>query len=332
MKVLIADKFEASGVEGLRQAGCEVVCEPDAGAAGLAAALTKHAPRVLVVRSTKVPAAAVRAAADAGVQLIVRAGAGVDNIDVGSATGMGLRVCNCPGMNADAVAELALGLLIACDRRLVEQTLDARAGLWNKKEYARTGAGGARGLKGSTLAVVGAGAIGRAVVRRAVAFEMRVVVWSRSITPEHARDLGASWGGNDTPALLDLASRADAVTIHLPLAPDTRGLIGRSFLDRMKPGAILVNTSRGGIIDESALRDAVASKGLRAGLDVYEDQPSAAQTPAGDWTSATARVPGVVCTHHTGASTSQSQEAVAREVVRIITIFRETGRAENAVN
>lgn len=332
MKVLIADKFEKSGVEGLRKAGCDVVSEPDAGVEGLPAALATHTPHVLVVRSTKVPAASVRAAADAGVKIIIRAGAGVDNIDVGAATGVGVRVCNCPGMNADAVAELAMGLIIACDRRIVEQTQDARAGLWNKKEYGRTGAGGARGLKGATLAVVGAGAIGRSVVRRAIAFEMRVVVWSRSITPEHARDLGASWGGNDTPALLELAARADAVTIHLPLATDTRGLIGRSFFDRMKPGAIIVNTSRGGIIDESALRDAVANKGIRAGLDVYEDQPAAGQTHAGEWKNATTRVPGVVCTHHTGASTEQAQEAVAREVVRVVTIFRESGRIENAVN
>jgi D-3-phosphoglycerate dehydrogenase len=332
MKILIADKFEKVGLEGLTALGCEVVSEPEAGVEGIPAALAVHTPEILVVRSTKVPAASVKAAAAAGVRVIVRAGAGVDNIDVGAATGVGIKVCNCPGMNAIAVAELTFGLLLACDRRIVEQTADARSGMWNKKEYGKTGGGGARGLKGMTLGVVGAGAIGRAVVKRAVAFEMNVLIWSRSITKDHARDLGAAWGGNDTPALLDLAGRCDAVTIHLPLASDTKGLIGSAFFDRVKHGAIILNTSRGGLIDEAALRDAIKTKGLRAGLDVFEGQPSAAQTAPGEWTSETARTPGVVATHHSGASTAQSQDAIAREVVRMVEVYKSSGRVENAVN
>jgi len=326
VKILVADKFEKAGIEGLKATGAEVAYEPEAGAS-LATAVAKAVPEVLIVRSTKVPAAAMDAAP--GLKGIVRAGAGVDNIDVGSATSRGIKVCNCPGMNAVAVAELAMGLLLACDRRIVEQTAEARAGNWNKKDFSKTGLGGARGLKGSTLGVVGAGAIGRAVVRRALAFDMRVLAWSRGISPEHTRDLGAEWAGEDTPALLDLAGKCDAITIHLPLAPDTKGLIGKSFFDRMKPGAYIINTSRGGVIDEAALREAIKSKGLRAGLDVFEDQPATAQAP---WASETARTPGVVCTHHTGASTDQAQMAVAEETVRIVRVFRETGRFENCVN
>lgn len=332
MKVLIADKFERVGVDGLKALGLEVVCEPDAGVDGIPAALEKHRPDVLVVRSTKVPAASVKAAGAVGVKVILRAGAGVDNIDVGTATGVGVAVCNCPGMNAVAVAELTFGLLLACDRRIVEQTIDARAGMWNKKEYSRTGmgkGGGAKGLKGMTLGVVGAGAIGRAVVKRAVAFEMHPVVWSRGITKEHCTDLGAGWGGTETPDLLTLAGLCDAVTIHLPLAADTKGLIGTAFLAAMRPGAIIINTSRGGIIDEAALCEAIAAKGLRAGLDVWENQPS---PPTGPWASTTAANPGVVGTHHVGASTGQAQDAVAREVVRIIEVYRDTGRVENRVN
>lgn len=332
MKVLIADKFEKVGIEGLKALGCEVISIPDAGVEGIPTALAAHSPQVLVVRSTKVPAASVKAAAAAGVKLIIRAGAGVDNIDVGTSTGVGIKVANCPGMNAIAVAELTFALLLAADRRLVEQTLDARNGQWNKKEYGKTGPTGARGLKGMTLAVVGAGAIGRAVVKRAVAFEMIPMIWSRSITKDHAKDLGAQWGGNDTPALLELASKADAVSIHLPLAPDTKGLIGKSFLDRMKPNAILINTSRGGLIDEAALREAIAAKGIRAGLDVWENQPSAPTTEPGGWTNETARLPGVIATHHTGASTDQAQDAIAREVVRMVEVYKATGRFENAVN
>lgn len=332
MKILVADKFEKVGLEGLKALGCDVVSEPDAGVDGIPAALEKHKPKVLVVRSTKVPAASVKAAAAAGVAVIIRAGAGVDNIDVGAATGVGIKVANCPGMNAIAVAELTMGLLLACDRRIVDQTLEARSGRWNKKDFGKTGAGGAKGLKGMALGVVGAGAIGRALVRRAVAFDMKVSIWSRSITKEHCRDLGAEWGGNDTPALLDLAARSDAVTIHLPLAPDTKGLIGKAFFDRVKPGAYIINTSRGGLIDEAALRDAIAAKGLRAGLDVWESQPPATQTNPGEWGSETAKLTQVVSTHHTGASTDQAQDAVAREVIRMVDVYKSSSKVENSVN
>lgn len=327
LRILVADKFEKSGLEGLKALGCEVVSEPDAGADGIPAAVARVKPQILVVRSTKVPAASIEKFE--GVVAIFRAGAGVDNIDVKAATGRGIKVCNCPGMNAVAVAELTLGLLIACDRRIVDQTIQAREGKWNKKEFGKTGLGGAKGLKGSTLGVIGAGAIGRAVVKRALAFDMRVVVWSRSITKDHARDIGAEWGGTDTPALLALAAQCDAVTVHLPLAADTKGLIGAEFISKLKPGAIVLNTSRGGVIDEVALREAIASKGLRAGLDVFSEQPSGTEGP---WDSATARSNAVTATHHSGASTNQSQEAIAGEVVRMVKVYQGSGKIENAVN
>lgn len=322
MKVLIADKFEKAGIDGLKALGCAVLNEPGAGADGLGAALAAHTPDALVVRSSKVPAAAIAGAR--GLKLIVRAGSGVDNVDVPAATAAGIAVCNCPGMNAVAVAELTLGLLLCCDRRIPDQTIDARAGRWNKKEYAK-----ARGLKGLTLGVVGVGAIGRAVIKRAVAFEMRVLAWSRGITREHAHDLGAEWGGTDTPALHALAAKCDAISVHLPATDSTKKLIGREFLAAMKPGAYLVNTSRGSLVDEAELREAIAAKGIRAALDVYESQPAATE---GAWDCPTAKLPWTVCTHHAGASTDQAQAAVADEVVRIVRVFRDTGRAENCVN
>lgn len=325
MKILIADKFEKSGVEGLKSLGCDVAYEPESGPA-VGDALARVAPEVLIVRSSKVQAPAIEKSS--GLRLIIRAGAGVDNIDVPAATKKGIKVCNCPGMNAIAVAELAMGLLLTCDRRIPDQTIDARTGTWNKKEYGSK----SKGLKGSTLGVVGAGNIGRAVVKRALAFEMRVVVWSRSITREHARDLGAEWGGVDTPALHDVASISDAITLHLPLAPDTKGLIGKAFFDRMKPGSYIINTSRGGVIDETALREAVKTKGIRAGLDVVELQPATASTAPGEWASETVRTPGVYATHHTGAATDQAQNAVAEETVRIVKVLRATGKFENCVN
>jgi D-3-phosphoglycerate dehydrogenase len=326
MRVLVADKFEKSGLEGIKALGVELVSLPDAGAEGIPAAIQEHKPDVLVVRSTKVPAGTIAKAswAGGGVKLIIRAGAGVDNIDTAAATAAKIHVCNCPGMNSVAVAELTMGLLLACDRRIAEQTADSRGGKWNKKEYSKS-----RGLKGMTLGVVGCGAIGMSVIKRAIAFEMRVLAWSRSITPEMARQLGAEFGGRDTPSLHDMAARCDAVTIHLPLAPDTKGLIGANFFERMKPGSYFINTSRGDVVDEASLRAAISAKNLRAGLDVYANAPAATE---GTWENETVKLPGVVSTHHIGASTNQAQEAVAAETVRIIDVFARTGRAENCVN
>lgn len=325
MRVLIADKFEKSGIEAIKALGCDVVNEPEAGAGDLPGVITRVEPSVLVVRSSKVKPDAIRAGSM--LKVIVRAGAGYDNIDVPTASAAGIFVCNCPGMNAVAVAELTMGLLVAVDRRICEQTSDAANGKWNKKEYSK-----ARGLKGMTLGVVGAGAIGRAVMKRALAFEMRVLAWSRSITKEHARDLGAEWAGTDTPALWDLAGKCDAVTIHLPAAPDTRQIIGREFLSRMKDGAYLINTSRGSLIDETALLEIARAKKLRYGVDVYESAPAEA---AGPWQCKLAQADGGVVralTHHVGASTDQAQTAVAEETVRIIKVFKESGKAENCVN
>jgi D-3-phosphoglycerate dehydrogenase len=322
MRVFVADKFEKAGLDGLKALGCEVINDPNAGATGLAGLVASHDPQVLVVRSTKVTSAVFETASN--LKLIVRAGSGVDNIDVASATKRRVAVCNCPGMNAVAVAELTMGLLLCCDRRIPDMCASAKADNWNKKEFSK-----ARGLKGSTLAVIGVGAIGQEVIKRAVAFGMNVVAWSRGITPQHASALGCEFGGTDTPALLSLAKRADAVSVHLPLADSTKKLFNKDFFAAMKSGAYFINTSRGGVVDEAALRDAIASKGIRAGMDVWENQP--AETEAG-WHSDTAYMPGVYASHHVGASTDQAQVAVAHETVRIVKLWKDDGRAVNCVN
>lgn len=327
LNVLIADKFEKAGVEGIRALGCEVTLEPEVGTEKLPEAIARVKPEVLIVRSTKVPAKVIESAG--GLKVIIRAGAGVDNIDVGAASAKGIKVCNCPGMNAVAVAELTMGLLLACDRRIPDQVAMLRGGQWNKKEFGRTGPGGARGLKGMTLGVVGVGAIGQEVIKRARAFGMHVVAWSRGITPQHASALDCEFGGIDTPALLALAARSDAISVHLPLTDTTRKLFNKAFFDAMKPGAYFINTSRGPVVDEAALRDAVKGKGIRAGLDVWDGQPG---EPAGAWDSETAKLPGVYGTCHSGASTDQAQQAVAAETVRILKVYRDTGRVENCVN
>lgn len=320
-KVLVADKFESVGLDGLRSAGCEVVYQPEAGAKDLAAALAAADPAVLVVRSSKTPRAAIDAAPS--LRGVIRAGAGYDNIDCPAAKARGVAVCNCPGMNAAAVAELVFAMLLALDRRVVEQTVELRAGRWNKKVYSV-----ARGLAGTTLGVVGVGAIGREVIRRAKAFAMNVTAHSLNMNPDRALDLGVGYGGRNRAELLDMLRGCDAVTVHVAANAESEKMCDAAFFDAMKPGAAFINTSRGSVVDEPALLAAAAAKGLRIGADVFAGEPSGGEAP---WTSPLAALPRFVGTHHVGASTEQAQLAVAHEVVRIVRLWAETGRWENRV-
>ena len=318
MKVLIADKFQAGGIEELKNAGCEVVFEPDTSADQLADVLAKQQPKVLVVRSTKVSAAAIQAGEQ--LALIVRAGAGYDSIDVAEASRRGVYLANCPGKNSVAVAELAWGLILACDRRIPDQTADLRAGNWNKKEYAK-----AAGLKGRTLGVIGTGQIGMAIAQRGKGFEMNVVGWSRSLTADKAEQLGIGF----CESLQQLAQESDVVSVSVAANAETSQLIDAAFLSHMKPGAFLINTSRGSVVDQSALEAAITEKGIRAGLDVYADEPGSG---VADFSANIVGMPGVFGTHHVGASTDQSQEAIAAEAVRVILTYIDTGNVENCVN
>jgi len=333
MKVLIADKFEQSGVEGLKAAGCDVVYEPDLKDESLTQAIAATAADVLVVRGTKVTTSML----DAGrLSLIVRAGAGYNTIDVAGASTRGIYVSNCPGKNAIAVAELAFGLILALDRRIPDNVAELRAGTWNKKEFSR-----AQGLFGRTLALLGVGAIGQEMIRRAAGFGMNVVIWSRRfdgqnrpMTDVEARELGVEPALRTiaidlAPTPADAAARADVVSLHVALGPETKHLVDAALLARMKPGAMLVNTARGEVVDYAALAAAVTARGLRVGLDVYANEPSAATAPFSD---ALAALPGVYGTHHIGASTDQAQEAIAAETVRIVRSYKETGRVPNVVD
>lgn len=333
MKVVIADKFEQSGIDGLRKAGCEVLYEPDLKDAALAAAIRKTAAEVLVVRGTKVGTEVL----DAGhLSLIVRAGAGYNTIDVTGASARGIYVSNCPGKNAIAVAELAFALILALDRRVPDNVAELRAGRWNKKEFSN-----AKGLYGRTLSVLGVGSIGQEVIRRAAGFGMNVVVWSRRfdgqdrpMTEHEARDMGIEPALRTVridvaPAPVVAAARADVLSVHVALTPETKGLVNAALLERMKPGAVLVNTARGEVIDYPALAAAVRQKHLRVGLDVFANEPTAS---VGEIRDDLVALPGVYGTHHIGASTEQAQEAIAAETVRIIRSFKETGRVPNVVN
>jgi D-3-phosphoglycerate dehydrogenase len=317
MHVLIADKFEQSGRDGLAAIGCEVSFQPDLKDEALVEAIGQLNPDVLVVRSTKVTAAALEAGA---LKLVVRAGAGYNTIDVAAASRRGIYVSNCPGKNAIAVAELAFALMLALDRRIADNVIALRRGEWNKKEFSK-----ARGLYGRTLGLIGTGGIGQEMIPRARAFGMKVVAWSRSLTPERAAALGVE--RLDTPQ--EVARQADVVSVHLALKPETRGLVGADIFNSMKEGGIFINTARGEVVDQAALAHALKTRGIRAGLDVFAKEPTSA---TGEFIDEIVKEENLYGTHHIGASTDQAQEAIAAETVRIVRAFKETGRVPNVVN
>jgi D-3-phosphoglycerate dehydrogenase len=291
-RVLVTDPIAPDGVAYLRQHATVDVragLKPDE----LLAVIGDY--EALVVRSeTKV----TRAVIEAGTHLRVigRAGVGVDNIDVDAATARGIIVVNAPAGNTIAVAEHTIGLLLAVARRIPQACAALRAGLWQRSRFM------GMEVRGKVLGIIGLGRIGREVARRAQGLEMRVVAFDPYVAAEHARRLGVEM--LDLPALL---RAADFVSIHTPATAQTRGLIGAAELALLKPTAIVINCARGGIVDETALREALEQKRLAgAALDVFEKEPP------GD--NPLLQLENVVATPHLAASTHEAQVSVALEV------------------
>jgi D-3-phosphoglycerate dehydrogenase len=316
MRVLIADAFPRDRLADVASLGLEVDHRPEVAVKDLAAAAAGAA--ILVVRGKQVPAEVFQEA-DA-LALVIRAGAGVNTIDVAAASRAGVFVANCPGQNAIAVAELAMGLVVALDRRIPDNVERLRAGQWDKKTFSE-----ARGLYGRTLGLAGLGTIGREVARRAQGFGMRLLGWSRSLDDHRARALGLE----RTPDLLALARLSDVLSLHLPLSRETRGVVSREVLEAMRPGALLVNTARAELVDQEALLELVKAGRLRVGTDVHPGEPEKGQAP---FESELCRLPGAYGTHHIGASTAQAQDAIAAETVRILACFVKDGSIPNCVN
>jgi D-3-phosphoglycerate dehydrogenase len=317
-RVLVADKLPASALSRLLAMGCVVEVDASLKGDSLTKALARVAPEVLIVRSTKVTLDDFQAAS--ALSLVLRAGAGVNTIDLAAASAHGVYVSNCPGKNAAAVAELAWAHILNADRRVADGVADLRAGLWKKKVYAK----GTRGIKGRTLGIVGLGSIGQEVARRGKAFEMVILAFDPALN----RASVAAMGVEAVDSLEALAARSDVLTVHVGLNAHTKGMINASVLQALPDGAIFVNTSRGPVVDESALSQAIQEKDLRAGLDVFCDEPAA----DGDWSTALAALPGVYGTHHIGASTIEAQEAVAMEACRVIEVYGQAGSPPNCVN
>ena len=315
MRVLIADKFEQSGQDGLKSAGCEISYQPGLKDDALAHAVGEFGPDVLVVRSTNVTEPILSAGA---LKLVVRAGAGYNTIDVAAASRRGIYVSNCPGKNSIAVAELAFGLILSLDRRIPDNVTALREGKWSKTEFSK-----ARGLFGRTLGLIGLGQIGREMVARAHAFGLRVAAWSRSLTPAAATE----WGVEYKASAAEVAADSDIVSVHVALNAQTRGLLGAAFFNAMRNGAFFINAARAEVVDQEALSRAIREKGIRAALDVFAKEPAGG---AGEFSDPIAQQ--VYGTHHIGASTDQAQEAIAAETVRIVRMFKETGNVPNVVN
>ena len=319
MKILIADSFPESHIDELTRLGHEVVSNPALDAATLPQAIADHA--ALLVRSSIVTTDTL--ASGKSLKLVIRAGAGTNTIDKSGAADRGIRVCNVPGANSIAVAELVMGLIIAIDRNIAAGAADLRNRVWNKKKYS-----GGRGLYGQKIGILGLGAIGLAVAERARAFGTGVYAIAKPGRSDKASIRISDAGIIQLDSQDEILKTCDIITLHMPSTDNTRNMVNQSFLNQMKDGAILINTSRGDLVDEAALIEAMETKGIRAGLDVYRNEPDSGSAR---FESALANHESVCGVHHIGASTAQAQTAVANGVIDVIHSFV-NGKLINCVN
>jgi D-3-phosphoglycerate dehydrogenase/(S)-sulfolactate dehydrogenase len=311
-RVLVSDDLSQEAVQILRKAGLEVDVKVGLKPEELEAIIGQY--DALAVRSaTKVTPKVLEKAAR--LKVVGRAGVGVDNVDLDAATRRGVVVMNTPGGSSTTVAELALALVLSLSRHVAAATASVKAGKWEKKKFQ------GHELAGKTLGVVGIGNIGSVLVDRALALKMRVLAYDPFISADAAQKLGVELVGLDT-----LWGQSDVVSLHVPLTEQTRNLVNAGVLATMKKGAILVNCARGGIVDERALAEALASGHLGgAAMDVFEKEPPPADHPL-------FRFDNFVCTPHIGASTEEAQSAVAVAIAEQLAAFLNGGVVKNAVN
>jgi D-3-phosphoglycerate dehydrogenase / 2-oxoglutarate reductase len=312
LTVLVADKFPDKYIQQMKDLDLEVIYNAKLGEKDLPEA-TKEVD-IVVVRSTVVNEETINNSKK--LNLIIRAGSGVNNINIAAANKKGIYVTNCPGMNAVAVAELAIGLMISLDRFIPDNVSDFNKGVWNKDKYSK-----GKGLKGKTLGLIGVGNIGKEVARRALAFEMNV--YGKDITRIEGVQI------KDFSEMDQLLPLCDIVTIHLPATPQTKGLFNKQMFSYMKNGAYLINTSRQDVIVEDDLLEAIKEKNIRYACDVFKGEP---EGKSGDVTSKLQNNPNIYVTHHIGASTEQAQDAVAEETINIIKHYVHSGVIDHWVN
>jgi len=312
LKVLVADKFPDKYIQQMKDLDLEVIYNAKLGEKDLPEAAKDV--DIIIVRSTVVNEETINSGKK--LNLIIRAGSGVNNINIAAANKKGIYVTNCPGMNAVAVAELAIGLMIALDRFIPDNVSDFNKGVWNKDKYSK-----GKGLKGKTLGLIGVGNIGKEVARRALAFEMNV--YGKDITRIEGVQI------KDFSEMDQLLPLCDIVTIHLPATPQTKGLFNKQMFSYMKDGAYLVNTSRQDVIVEDDLLEAIKEKNIRYACDVFKGEP---EGKSGEVSSKLMNNPNIYVTHHIGASTEQAQDAVAEETINIIKHYVHSGVIDHWVN
>jgi D-3-phosphoglycerate dehydrogenase len=312
LKIVVSDDLPASALDLLRaEHGWHVDARAGRSPAELAEALA-DADALLVRSATKVTADVIAQAPR--LRIVGRAGTGVDNIDVPAASGRGILVVNAPGANSISVAEIACALLLSLARSVPAADQAMKQGKWEKKKFLGTE------VRGKTLGIAGLGRIGQEVAQRARAFGMRVVAHDPFISREVAENIGVA-----LLALDDVCAQADFLTLHLPSTPETRHMLNDARFAKVKPGIRIINTARGDLIDEEALKRALQS-GIVAGaaLDVFEKEPPA------DWSLA--QMPQVVATPHIAASTEEAQELVGLDTAAAVRDFLRDGVVRNAVN
>ena len=312
MKIFVADDVSESGLQPLREAAFNVEKRTGLPKEELAKAL-KDCEGLIVRSETKVTAELLDAAGS--LRVIGRAGVGVDNIDVAAATMRGMVVMNAPDGNTITTAEHTIALLISLARSIPQASSSLKAGRWERKKFIGVE------LQGKTLGIVGLGRIGRVVASRARAMGMVIVAYDPFIAQEQARDLEIELAPLD-----DVYSRADFLTVHTPLTAETKGLIDRDVIAKMKPGARIINCARGGLVDEGALYEAITNGSIAgAALDVFSQEPPPADHPL-------LSLDQVIVTPHLGASTTEAQEGVAFTVAEQMRDYLLTGALRGAVN
>jgi D-3-phosphoglycerate dehydrogenase len=318
MKILLADQLAPIVLSSLEECGHQIKEETSLKDTSLLKALEDFKPEILVVRSTKVTTEHIKKSPS--LSLIIRAGAGVNTIALDTASEHGVFVANCPGKNAIAVAELVMGHIISIDRHLYENINDFRNGIWNKKKYSKS-----EGLYGKTIAILGMGAIGQEVAKRAQAFGMHVKGWSRSLGKLQAEE----WGIECCESPIEAAADAHILTVHLPSNKDTKDILDAKVLGVLKKGAYVINTSRGALLDEEAMKEALSVNNIKFGLDVFKDEPAASEKSVStQWMEEE----NIYVSHHIGASTNQATEAVGLAILNIIDTWEHQGLVLNCVN
>ena len=312
-KVLVSDSLAEQGVTVLEQApGIEVINRPGASPDELLE-LIADVDGLAIRSATKVTAEVMAAAKN--LRIVGRAGIGVDNVDIPAATERGVVVVNTPEGNNITTAEHAIALMVSLARHVPQATASMKAGKWEKKKFQ------GMELYNRTLGVLGAGNIGRFVVSRAKGLGMKVIVHDPYLTQEAAARLEV-----ERVELGEMMSRADVVTVHVPKTKETTGILGAAEFAQAKPGLIVINAARGGIVDEAALLEALENGQVgAAGLDVFVEEPPPADHPL-------VNHPNVICTPHLGASTEQAQINVAVAVAEQIRDYLLNGEVRNSLN